>query len=93
MKYHIKLIGLLFILLANTVFAKADDAIGKLSGKVTDKKDGSPIIGATINIPDLKTGTITDVNGNFVFNIRKLEEESNALVICLPTPLPHQSNG
>jgi len=68
MKYHIKLTGLLFILLANAFLTKADDAIGTLSGKVTDKKDGSPIIGATINIPDLKTGTITDVNGNFVLN-------------------------
>ncbi|TSJ42982.1 TonB-dependent receptor [Mucilaginibacter corticis] len=68
MKYHIKLIGLLFILLANTVITKADNAIGTLSGKVTDKKDGSPIIGATISIPDLKTGTVTDANGNFVLN-------------------------
>lgn len=68
MKYHIKLIGLLFTLLVTTIVAKADTAIGTLSGKVTDKKDGSPIIGATISIPDLKTGTITDANGNFVLN-------------------------
>ncbi|MDB5158285.1 MAG: hypothetical protein JWR50_2992, partial [Mucilaginibacter sp.] len=68
MKYHIKLIGLLVILLANVFLAKADNAIGTLSGKVTDKKDGTPIIGATINIPDLKTGTITDANGNFLLN-------------------------
>ncbi len=70
MKYHpIKLLSLLFILLAPSVSAKATEvAIGTLSGTVTDKKDGTPIIGATINIPDLKTGTVTDANGKFILN-------------------------
>ena len=42
------------------------DKIGTLSGVVTDKADGKPIIGASINIPDLKVGTTTDINGYFL---------------------------
>lgn len=34
-----------------------------LSGKVTDKKTGEALIGATIYVPDLKTGATTDING------------------------------
>ncbi len=36
-----------------------------LTGKVTDKASGKPILGVTIVIPDLKTGTATDENGNY----------------------------
>jgi iron complex outermembrane receptor protein len=46
---------------------KTEDAIGSLSGTITDKADGKPIIGATINIPDLRKGAITDVNGKYSF--------------------------
>ncbi|PWK72463.1 iron complex outermembrane receptor protein [Mucilaginibacter oryzae] len=46
-----------------------EDATGSLSGTITDKADGKPIIGATINIPDLRKGTITDVNGKYSFAI------------------------
>lgn len=46
---------------------KTEDAIGSLSGTITDKTDGKPIIGATVNIPDLRKGAITDVNGKYSF--------------------------
>jgi iron complex outermembrane receptor protein len=36
-----------------------------LSGKITDAKSGTPLPGATIYFPDLKTGTISDKNGIF----------------------------
>lgn len=36
-----------------------------LSGTVTDKNTGEKLPGVTIYIPDLKTGGITDANGNF----------------------------
>src|ERR1700722_5022744 len=39
--------------------------LGTFTGTVTDKADGKPIVGATISIPDLKTGTATDANGKF----------------------------
>jgi len=42
---------------------------GTLTGTVTDK-DGKPIAGATVTIPDLKTATITDANGKYT--LRKL---------------------
>ena len=36
-----------------------------LSGTITDKETKEPLIGVTIYIPDLKTGTVTDMNGNY----------------------------
>src|SRR6185437_7199663 len=42
---------------------------GTLTGTVTDK-DGKPIAGATVTIPDLKTATITDAYGKYT--LRKL---------------------
>jgi len=42
--------------------------IGNITGTVTDKADGKPIIGASVNIPDLRTGSITDDNGHFTLS-------------------------
>ncbi len=36
-----------------------------LTGKVIDKKDGQPLIGAVVYIADLRSGAATDVNGNY----------------------------
>jgi iron complex outermembrane receptor protein len=69
MKFSIKFIATLFLMLATTLYTKANDAAaGTLTGTVTDKKDGSPIAGATVTIPDLKTGTLTDANGKFTLS-------------------------
>src|SRR5580658_4460644 len=58
-----------FFLIGITSFqplpADAGPELGTLTGTVTDKADGKPIVGATISIPDLKTGTATDANGKF----------------------------
>src|ERR1700754_4185891 len=41
-----------------------------ITGKVTDKKDGSPIVGATVvTVVGGQNGTVTDVNGNFKINV------------------------
>ncbi len=48
--------------------AKAKDGNGTLSGVVTDKASGTTIPGATISIPDLRTGTITDANGKYLIS-------------------------
>ncbi|WP_183562473.1 TonB-dependent receptor [Mucilaginibacter sp. SP1R1] len=75
----LKLIGSLLVLFIGfSVFADAtvitikkaavEETAGSLSGTVTDKADGKPVIGATVSIPDLRTGSITDVNGKYVFN-------------------------
>jgi iron complex outermembrane receptor protein len=48
---------------------KTNDIIaGTFTGTVTDKADGKPIAGATISIPDLRTGAITDINGKYILN-------------------------
>ncbi|HAH22697.1 MAG TPA: TonB-dependent receptor, partial [Prolixibacteraceae bacterium] len=39
-----------------------------LTGKVTDQETGEPIPGATIYIPDLKTGAVSDGNGLYKIN-------------------------
>jgi iron complex outermembrane receptor protein len=39
---------------------------GVLGGKVTDSKTGKPVADATIYITDLKTGTASDKDGNFI---------------------------
>ncbi len=44
------------------------NAQGSLTGKVTDKKDGQPLIGAVVYIADLRSGAATDVNGKYELN-------------------------
>jgi iron complex outermembrane receptor protein len=72
----LKLIG--FIILFSVVFSPLanatiipptiyETAVGTLSGTITDKADGKPIIGATINIPDLRKGAVTDADGKYSF--------------------------
>ena len=48
------------------------NAQNKITGKITDNITGDPIPGATVYIPELKTGTITDKNG--VYKIENLPE-------------------
>ena len=75
MKINIRLIILSVVLLftAAGTFAAAklppaNDAGGSLTGTIVDKADGKPVIGASVNIPDLRNGTITDVNGHYTLN-------------------------
>ncbi len=43
---------------------------GKLSGRVTDKTNGEPLIGANVYVQELNTGASTDLNGDyFILNI------------------------
>ncbi len=44
------------------------DGNGTLSGLVTDKATGTTIPGATVSIPDLRTGTVTDANGKYLIS-------------------------
>lgn len=46
----------------------SDDVVTSLTGVITDKADGKPIPGATIAIPDLKIGTVSDANGKYIIN-------------------------
>jgi iron complex outermembrane recepter protein len=51
---------------AQTNFIRKPAISVTLSGKVTAASTGQPLQGATIYIPDLKTGTISDANGNYI---------------------------
>ncbi len=62
--FRVFLLVISFILIVNITLAN-EDTIGTLSGVVTDKADGKPIPGATITIPDLHLGTISDANGKY----------------------------
>jgi iron complex outermembrane receptor protein len=41
---------------------------GTLSGKVIEKENGTPLPGASVYIPDLRVGAITDQNGLYKLN-------------------------
>src|ERR1700748_3615684 len=60
-----------FALFSNAAIAHkttVDDVISTLTGTITDKADGKPIPGATISVPDLRIGTVTDANGKYTIN-------------------------
>ena len=50
-------------LILGTSMALAQTAV---TGKVVSQDDGEPVIGASVKIAGTKTGTVTDVDGNFV---------------------------
>jgi len=41
------------------------NAQNKITGKITDNITGEAVPGATVFIPELKTGAITDISGSF----------------------------
>jgi iron complex outermembrane receptor protein len=68
------LYSILVLLIYTTAIANAKpaknsipdgDVLGTLTGTITDKADGKPIPGATVSIPDLRTGTVSDVSGKY----------------------------
>ncbi len=56
----------IFILCILMIFYHAVNAQNKITGKISDQAD-LPLPGATIYIPDLNKGTISDKNGNYEF--------------------------
>src|SRR5258708_12332703 len=52
---------------ATTAPVPLSPGTGSLSGKITEQ-GGTPLIGATVYIPDLKLGVITDTGGSYKFN-------------------------
>ncbi len=58
---------LLFVLLPLVLFPMVLSAqVGKLSGTVTDKETGEPLIGANVLVKGYSRGAATDVNGGYV---------------------------
>ena len=68
-----KLIAFFFqlfcICCSHSLFAGVPSFFGTLTGTITSKTDGKPIAGATIMVPDLKTGAVSDANGKFTINL------------------------
>ena len=74
-----KILLLFFFLLLVSIFKGTSQALivsdyggnkgakSSLSGKVTNEKDKSVLLGAAIYIPDLKLGTVSDVDGGYQF--------------------------
>ncbi len=56
---------LTFMLFAFTSYAQSL----KVTGTVTDKADGQPLIGATVRVAGTSTGTSTDLDGSFELNV------------------------
>ncbi|HEY0896625.1 MAG TPA: SusC/RagA family TonB-linked outer membrane protein [Sphingobacteriaceae bacterium] len=59
------------------LFAPAWAQTRTVNGKVTDKQDGSPLIGVSVKVKNSATGTSTDVNGAFTLTV---PENASALV-------------
>jgi TonB-dependent receptor len=59
--------ALLILLLSNPVFSQQT----KVSGKIVDAENGSPIVGASVVIQESKKGASSDVEGRFFLQIDK----------------------
>ncbi len=46
-------------------------SLNTIKGKVLDKQDNSPLIGVSVVVKGTTRGTITDIDGNFSFNLEK----------------------
>ena len=71
MKFKIFISSLFALFITFSAFADNTPTAagnGTLTGTVTDKADGSPLIGVTISIPDLKNGTTTNADGKYSLN-------------------------
>lgn len=59
--YYSVLISLLLL----TVFTYAKAQEGTVSGNIIDAATGEELIGATVQVPETGTGTVTDISGNY----------------------------
>lgn len=49
-------------------FSASAQTAGRISGKVTDKSSGGPLIGVTVLLEGSSNGSITDVDGNYLLD-------------------------
>jgi iron complex outermembrane recepter protein len=56
---------IVFIIIVLILTSHVLNAQNKLTGRITDQKTGEAIAGATIYIPELKTGAIADADGTY----------------------------
>ncbi len=63
-------------LLNEVVIGKKNNGLGNkanIFGVVKDAETGEPLLGVMVYIEELKTGTVTDINGNYMLNLKKGE--------------------
>jgi hypothetical protein len=62
-----KIINLLYIgtLLFTLIIPGNAQSQASLTGKIIDKNTGEPLIGVTVYLVNLKSGTITDIDGKY----------------------------
>ncbi len=70
---------LVFLLMKGTLLW-AQTSNYTVSGKITEATGGLPVIGATVQIKGTSAGTITDMDGNFKFNVALVSGEYILLV-------------
>jgi hypothetical protein len=71
MTYRIFLLIFLFLLLEISPLSaqKEKPKVSTISGKITDSQNGETLIGATIYIAEKKTGTVSDLYGNYSISL------------------------
>lgn len=67
-KIPIKIFQVLLLSFSMLLFSFAAFSQNKVTGKVTDSKDGSSVAGVTVTVKGSKTATQTDGNGNYSIN-------------------------
>lgn len=67
MKSILRITAILLVTLFATAASFAQSL--KVSGKVTQKSDGEPIIGRDGACPGTNTATVTDIDGNFILEV------------------------
>jgi len=68
-KVFLGVAGLVFALLISLTSVQAQQTMVK--GKVVDKTTNEPLAGATVTIPDLRVGAVTDKDGYFSFKAKE----------------------
>jgi len=99
-KYFLHLL-LIVLLLGGPVLAFAFNppAGGSLSGRITEKDKGAGVPGASVYIPDLKLGVVTDNAGYYKFNnlpsgsylveVRSVGYKAIAMTLSISGPVNH----
>ena len=64
----------LVLALALWTVAYAQESARVITGNVADS-EGIPLIGATVQVPNSTTGTVTDIDGNFEISVPEGTEQ------------------
>ena len=62
--------AILAVMLCSFGLASAQNADGKISGKVLSEKDGEPLVGVSILVKGSKVGTVTNLDGAFTLQAK-----------------------